>query len=322
MSRHILDGCIRKPATYNPNYPPAERGGKPYTVVEGDSFLTIAEKHAAGYRLSTQGLAKLILRHNFGTANPEEINFYLQSNMKCTRLTRDRANYMFTPGQTIFLPPLATAATKALESTGLWFGIGIKGGGVLVGGSETHYATMHALEAPLKRRFILEIGAGSEQLNRLALGVGASVGLTLVMVASLFDDPASDLNGLPVGGDWDLNVSLGGKWSDVVKGAKVAPIAKRVAEIVGKVKYVGEKVVNLGPQKVETIANAIKEGLTNGSLGVKTNAYSPQIVVFGLPGVGTGLEVSLGKSWGYAHVYDYVDETGVVWMRPRRVLAP
>jgi hypothetical protein len=245
------------------------------------------------------------------------VNFYLEHNLKCQQVTHDRKNYVFTPGQVIYLPPLKSVR-KELEGTGVWFGIGMQGGGVLVGGAQTLYAYMVSLESPLSRNFILEIGPSGEgwdQLNRLAIGLGGGVGAVLVIISSLFEDPTVELRDLPVGGDWDVNVSLGANWGKVVKSpklARLAPLLNRAAEIVKKAPKI-EKYAK--PEQIETLATAIKDAIKSGALGMKTDAYLPQVELLALP-VSTGVEFSVGVSWGYCTAYNYKDSTGIVWKRP------
>jgi hypothetical protein len=286
-------------------------------VGAGESFASIAAKTAPKYNLSPAAMARLILLHNFNTTTPNEINFYLEHNLKCSLLTKDRRNYLFSPGQTIYLPPLA-ASRPELEGTGIWFGIGLQGGGVLIGGAQTLYAYMVSLEAPVARNFILEIGPGGtgwDRLNRLGLGVGGGVGAVLVIIASLFEDPTAELHDLPVGGDVDVNVSLGANWARVIKSAKMArlaPLLKKAAELVRKYPRMDRY---LKPEQIETLASAIKDALKTGALSMKTDAHLPVVEVLALP-VSTGVELSVGVSWGYCRASNYRDNTGIIWKRP------
>jgi hypothetical protein len=319
MSRAILPHCIRKPRAYNPNYPPAVRGGEPYTVGQGESFASIGSKLATKYHVSPRGMAKLLLLHNFNTTQPDEVNFYLENALKCETVTQNRKNYMFTPGQVIYLPPLS-AAPKEIDASGIWFGIGMQGGGVLVGGAQTLYAYMVSLETPLNRNFILEIGPAAEgwdQLNRLALGLGGGVSAVLVIISSLFDSPETELRDLPVGGDLDVTVSLGADWSKVLKSAKLArlaPLLEKAAAVVKKYPRMGKYAK---PEHIENLANAVKDALKSGALGMKMDSFIPQVVLLTLP-ISQGVELSVGVSWGYCNAYQFKDTTGIAWKRPRR----
>ncbi len=332
MCAQILDHCICKPRDYNPNYPPAVGNGTPYTVSEGESFASIAASLATKYRLSSQSMAKLLLMHNFKTVSPNEINFYLEHNLGCTRLTRDRANYVFTPGQVIYLPPLS-AIRKELEGTGVWFGIGAQWGGILVGGAQRTFAYMVSIEAPLQRNFILEIGPtgkGMDQLNRLGVGVGGGVGAVVVIVTSLFGDPTSELDGLPVGGDKpEITVSLGERWDSVLKTA-VDSLGKskrltRIAEFMSKAKALASRYPKfekyLKPAQIEALANGVKDIAFSGALGMKTDGEEPEVKILPLP-ISASVELSISVNWGYCQASNYKDTTGILWKRPMRAARP
>ena len=81
-----------------PHYAPL--GGRPYRVTDGDSWLSLAA------RLRTEP-ANLI-RFNFMTLDPSEVNWYLRRNVGCQTQTADGQHWVFSraasPG-VIYLPP-------------------------------------------------------------------------------------------------------------------------------------------------------------------------------------------------------------------------
>ncbi len=86
-----------------PTYVPP--GGTPYKVKDRDSWATVA---------ASCGVSPLkLVEFNFGTREPQEINWYLHYRVGCNAVTRDHHNYMFSaaasPG-VIYLPPTATGS--------------------------------------------------------------------------------------------------------------------------------------------------------------------------------------------------------------------
>lgn len=119
----VLPHCISQtpPRNYNPAFPPAEPGGRPYTVQAGESFFSIARKPEVGVDPAD------LLRFNFGTVDPKEVNYYLKHRLKCMRTTDDRKNYVFDPGQVIFIPPSGSVTGSVEDLTDLIEAMGFKG---------------------------------------------------------------------------------------------------------------------------------------------------------------------------------------------------
>jgi len=91
-----------RPAPWPPGPRPNEKNEVPYrlkykyTVKPGESFASIARQEGID-------IWALIL-FNFQTTDAQEVNWYLQRYLKCTRETRDRKNYVFSGGEEIYIP--------------------------------------------------------------------------------------------------------------------------------------------------------------------------------------------------------------------------
>jgi hypothetical protein len=274
--------------------------GTPYKVKTDDDWHTVAKAHG----IPVQDL----IHFNFHTRNPAEINYYLRVNVGCTKSTRDRKNWMFTsdasPG-VIYLPPKADRPSppmppgppiygtgpqpisKPAERSGVWFGLGVQGGGHLaVFGKDTVEALLYSLEG-YQDRFWLNIDGW-----RLGPGLGGSVGLVFV-VATGAKYP-SKFSGLKVTG-FDFQANLGGKWGDLAKGLKgLGAVAKfaRAGKIIDKTISMAEW------EKVrDLIWNLIKAGQINAK------SSSPEVNVMGIPGAGLGLELSAYYGTGTVTVH-------------------
>ena len=95
-------------------------GGIPYRVKDADNWWSVARK--VGVDVWD------LIDYNFETRNPAEVNWYLRRNVGCKTTTFDGKNYKFqgaSPG-IIYLPPAGKTTTKP---SGIWFGIGGRGGG-------------------------------------------------------------------------------------------------------------------------------------------------------------------------------------------------
>jgi hypothetical protein len=67
-----------------------------YTTKPGDSFGSIAQHEGID--------AWALILFNFQTTDPAEVNWYLKNDLKCTKETRDRKNYIFSGGEQIYIP--------------------------------------------------------------------------------------------------------------------------------------------------------------------------------------------------------------------------
>ena len=114
----------RKPANPVPqNFQPPQ--SNPYRVKNGDSWGVVARR---------QGMdAWDLIRFNFRTSDPAEVNWYLNHYVGCERQTRDGNNYIFTssaspgiiyvPMTVIRTPPIKIEGKlpKAWDTISFWF---------------------------------------------------------------------------------------------------------------------------------------------------------------------------------------------------------
>lgn len=165
-----------------------------------------------------------------------------------------------------------------------WFGLGAKGGGMILLGVDLLEAGVFNASTPAaKERFhILSL--------KLGLGLGGSGGLCAVC---LFNCPNLWMvNGTTVQ-DWGVNVSLGEKWSDFVKGLKSFRILARAAQL-------GSKLKGLNPDDIEDARNLLHY-VWNG-YDFSSGDSSFKIITFDIPGTGFGYEVSAAFSAGTLEV--------------------
>jgi hypothetical protein len=214
---------LPSPLTYVPPQ------GVRYKVATMDSFDTLIMRpdvRAAGATSSPPvKTANDLAFFNFKTRNPPEINWYLFNKVGCRRITHDGKNYMFSSGDQpglIYLPAVGSA--KAVqpaqqgEPLNAWFGVGVKAGTqFVVPGIETVIGWVVSLD---------EVGRGigiSASINRLGLGVGATIGHTLIYVTGVSN--ASRLCGWQQGStswrDLDFNVTVGENWEKLLGGGKI-----------------------------------------------------------------------------------------------------
>jgi len=280
-----------------PNYVPP--GGVPYRVKTDDDLQSVARSNG----ITTEDL----VIYNFKTLNPPEINWYLRRHVGCIRATHDRKNWMFTsdarPG-IIYLPPkqgwkrpsfpsstpgeLSTLPkpVQPKKRSGLWFGLaGQEGGTLVVVGKDTVEACLYSLES-YNHRFWLNIDGW-----RFGLGLGASVGLAVVVVTGV--QHPNELRDFPVGG-WDFQANLAGKWGDVAKAAKGLNAVRKIAS---GAKFVDKAISVAEWEKLrDTIWNLYKAS--------KIDTDKTDVNVMGIPGAGIGLEISGYYGFGSVFVHD------------------
>jgi hypothetical protein len=269
----------RAPARPLPqNYQPP--GGVPYRVGDNETWGSIAAK--AGIDVFA------LIEFNFQTRNPAEVNWYLRRNVGCVLATMDGQNWRFStraqPG-IIYLPPAAIAPAA---SSGIWFGIGIKGGGHFFAiGKDTIEAWLVSYDN-YDDSFFMNVDGW-----RLGPGLGGSVGGVLVIVTSL--TKPQQLNGHMFGGA-DFEASLGGRWSSVAKAVDKLQPAMKVLK--------GAKRVTKGAIKAaewEKTRDSIKAAAS--ALGMKFDAAEPEVNAISIPGAGIGAEISLFYGWGEVLVH-------------------
>lgn len=167
-----------------------------------------------------------------------------------------------------------------------WWGIGVKGGGTLfVAGAELIEAgVINAENTSAKNQFqILSM--------RIGLGLGGSAGLCAVF---LFNVPGSlwAVNGTPVK-DWGINVSLGEKWSDFVKGLKNFAILAKAAKL-------GKSLKGLTPSDIEDGRNLLHYVWNGYDLASGDTSF--KIITLDIPGSGVGYEISAAFTQGTLEV--------------------
>jgi hypothetical protein len=107
----------KRPSKLAPKGPPPGSLLLPHKVSDNESFETLALKYGV--------TAKEIALHNFGTSDPNEINWYLREYVGCKVPTRDQRNWRFSstaaPGL-VYIPdrgtpmsPMAASAMKLID---------------------------------------------------------------------------------------------------------------------------------------------------------------------------------------------------------------
>jgi hypothetical protein len=156
-----------------------------------------------------------------------------------------------------------------------WWGLGAKGGGTLfvVGLELLEAGVINCANSTAKEQFQV-LSA------RFGLGLGGGAGLCAVF---LFNCPNLwSVNGAEVT-DWGVNVAMGEKWSDFVKGLRHFKIFARVAKI-------GTGLKNLTPSDIEDGRN-LAHYVWNGYDLAKADG-SFKIVTLDIPSTGIGYEIS------------------------------
>lgn len=167
-----------------------------------------------------------------------------------------------------------------------WFGVGIKGGGTLgVAGFETMEGYVANLGYPRHQH---ELNLSS---LRLGLGLGASVGMTAILVFNCGN--IQNLNETQ-SEDWSINISFGEKWSDIVKALANLRFFATAAKLV--------KWTKATPGDIDTIRNSMSYFYTAADM-IKNK---PQLVAIDIPGAGIGLEGSIHKLYGTILIGDLV----------------
>ena len=91
--------AITSVPAYKVAWPPIDKGRGPYVVKPNESFESIGKKEGVN--------PWTLISFNFHTTRPDEVNWYLTNFLNCTRETLDRKNYIFSGGETIYLPRLS-----------------------------------------------------------------------------------------------------------------------------------------------------------------------------------------------------------------------
>lgn len=189
---------------------------KPYKVQTGDSFTSLAKLH----RMEVWEL----IYENFRTRDPAEVNWYLRHHIGCTKVTIDKKNYMFStdatpgiihiPAQIIEFPPTYIEGKVPSVLRKVWAGIGKShSGDFFLIGAHDLTGLLYNLgdELPDVRNATININGW-----KLGPGLGGSIGAVFI-IAHGYED-AHEMSG--VTGNFDLDLALISKLSDVIKGIK------------------------------------------------------------------------------------------------------
>lgn len=281
----------RRPANPLPSsyVPPSSR---PHKVTAADSLIAIAKAN---------GLDPMaLIEFNFKTRSPEEINWYLKTNVGCTRQTADGKNYVFSnsdspgiiylPSTTPAQPPPPGAAPAKPVPTGVWFGLGIKGGGMLVAyGRDLFEGMLFSADNKIDN-FVLQV-----EQHRVGAGLGGSIAVALA-IGTGAPNPAA-FNGKSVGNwEWDFQFAVGNKWSAMAKAASKLPTVARIASVLKNGGKVGRIVLTVAER--DDLRGIIKAMADAKEIDVTSNVAELKIIDL----LGPGLEVSLYRAMGTATV--------------------
>lgn len=167
-----------------------------------------------------------------------------------------------------------------------WFGVGVKGGGSIgPGGFETMEGYITNLGMP----------SHSHSINisylRVGPGLGAGAGLCAIYVFNCMNP--QNLHG-KTDSSWSVNVSLGGKWSDVVKFLAKSKLFQLAPKLVG------------GISKASTYdLDSLRNIGSNLFTLYEVREYSrDKVVTIDIPFAGVGLELSAHKLYGTIYIGD------------------
>ncbi len=171
-----------------------------------------------------------------------------------------------------------------------WFGVGVKGGGTLgLAGFETMEGYIANLGMPSHSHSI------NMSYLRLGPGLGAGAGLCLIFVYNSLNPKVLDQTN---DSTWSVNVSLGAKWSDVVKALKIAKIFTTAPRLVKGLTHASKfdlDSIRNSASYIYTIYELFNEG------GNKN-----KVVAIDIPFAGTGLELSAQALYGTIFIGDLV----------------
>lgn len=177
------------------------------------------------------------------------------------------------------------------SSSGIWFGIGIQGGGTFaIWGRYTKQAILFSLDS-YDDHFWVSISE-----TRWGLGLGGSGGAALFYAVGGKTPMAFD--GLKTGG-WDFQASLGEDWAAFAKALagdfKELGLVEQVTKAEGFFKK-----CNLTEQQWRRLATQIKRSTTLANM--RNSFLKPHITSVSIPGAGGGLELSLTHESGTSSV--------------------
>jgi hypothetical protein len=180
-----------------------------------------------------------------------------------------------------------TQKKAAFDKYSTWFGLGYKGGGILVAaGMEYLSCTMRNVGMPSEHHDFQILSA------RVGLGLGGSVGAVACLIYNCSN--LYDLNDTQAS-DWSVNVAFAGKWGDVVDGLTKYDFFPSLLRI-GKV--VNSKTA-LVPSDIENIRNAMSY-LWTGHDYLQGSGGKAKMITVDIPGAGIGYELS--ASWAQGQI--------------------
>jgi hypothetical protein len=187
-----------------------------------------------------------------------------------------------------------TTMPKAVPK--MYFGVGAKFGGIVIGGTQT------------MEGYLFSVDDYKDQVHVEAriwtLGPGLGGGANVVFIMAYGSPSKHKFVGTKFDG-WDFAVSLGGRWGDAVKGASKIPAVAKLAKVVkqgGGISQALKGASKLSASEWEKVAELVKT--SREALGVDPDATKPQLNVFDIPLAGAALEVSLYKWWGTVTVFN------------------
>lgn len=222
---------------------------KKYKVMDGDSWNLIAARNNMD--------AWDLIRFNFKTSIPEEVNWYLKHYVGCKKKTKDGYNWMFSsaaspgfiyiPIRTIYFPPRVIYGVRPHSKyRKLWAGLGkAHSGDFFVIGAHDLTAKIYNLgdfdETSKVKNVAININGW-----KFGLGLGGSIGAVFVIAHGY--ENGREMNG--VSGGWDFDIALISKLSDFLKGVRGLGKAVDTYEKYKKLRYLTENAIkNLGITK-------------------------------------------------------------------------
>lgn len=189
-------------------------------------------------------------------------------------------------------PPPAVKRPPTMPKAGpkMYFGVGAKFGGILIGGTQTLEGYLFSVDDYNDRVHV--------EARIWTLGPGLGGGGNVVFIMAYGSPHKHEFLGTKFDG-WDFSVSIGGRWGDVVKGARKIPAVAKLAQVIkkgGKIDQALKGGAKLSPSEWEKVSELVKS--SREALGVDSDATKPQLSVFDIPLAGAALEVSLYKWWG------------------------
>jgi hypothetical protein len=167
-----------------------------------------------------------------------------------------------------------------------WFGVGVKGGGSIgIGGFETMEGYISNLGMPSHTHSI------NISYLRMGAGLGAGAGLCAIYVFNCRNPQNLHQK---TDATWSVNVSLGGKWSDVVKflsKSKLFSIAPKLVSGISKA----------SAYDLDSLRNIASNLMTMYEV---TEYSKDKVVTIDIPLAGVGLELSAQKLYGTIFIGD------------------